>query len=179
MKRRDCHWPLLDMESLRVVDREHFNQWSATLIQELKKSISPLRSTIAVHGKTSTKGDWYGAEAQDWRSLCKLHDELLIMAYDFSYPGSTPPGETAPLGWVEKILAYGRKVCPPEKLRLGLAAYGYVWPTREVITERAARAKGKGRERYFIETAAMRQQKIALARRYGIHRFFLWALGMY
>ena len=176
MKKRGCRWIMLDMESLRAKDRDRFSWWSATLVRKLRESIPGLHSTIAVHGKTNPKGDWHGAEAQDWPALCRAHDEILLMAYDFHYPGVTPAGETAPLDWVEGILRYGLSVCRKGQLRLGLAAYGYAWPTKEVVTERAARAHHGGH--FYVETAAKRREKIALARRYGVNHFFLWAMGM-
>jgi hypothetical protein len=176
LKRRGCRWLMLDMESLRAKDRDRFSVWSATLVRTLRREIPDLQSSIAVHGKIDAKGDWSGAEAQDWPTLCRDHDELMIMAYDYHYPGATPPGEAAPLNWVEGILRYGVSVCPKRKLRLGLAAYGYLWPKTEILTEHEAKAHP--RPGTFVETDAQREEKIALARRFGVDRFFLWAMGM-
>jgi spore germination protein YaaH len=173
MEREHCRSLVLDIESLKAGDRDRFTHWSAELTGELRRWKPDVRLILPVHAKTETQGSWDGAIAQDWKALCPLYDELLVMAYDFSFPKVTPPGETAPLAWVEQVLKFGESECEVGKLRLGLAAYGYDWKTGAPVSERRAQPSD-----LFIETQEKRDQKIALAKKYGIHRFFLWALGM-
>ncbi len=68
------------------------------------------------------------ARIYDHRSLAGLAHRVVLMAYDYSHPGS-PPGPVYPLPWVEaNIKALLAEGAPPEKITLGIAAYGYDWP---------------------------------------------------
>ena len=50
------------------------------------------------------------------------------MAYE--YHGSwSGPGPIAPYAWVEQVAAFAVSQIPPEKVLLGLAAYGFDWNT--------------------------------------------------
>ncbi|TAL69523.1 MAG: glycosyltransferase [Bacteroidetes bacterium] len=53
-------------------------------------------------------------------------DYIVIMAYDNHYADSEP-GPVAPVKWVEQAITSFMKKVAPEKLILGLAAYGYDW----------------------------------------------------
>ncbi len=176
MQKLGCTQVIVDIESLPGKLRERFSQWSAALVAEVRRQSPDAKLILAVHAKTEEPGTWDGAIAQDWKVLCATYDELLIMAYDFHTPGSTAPGETAPLAWVAEVLTFARTVCPAARQRLGLAAYGYDWKTGHTITEREAHAPGTPSP--FIETAEKRQEKIKLAHSRGITKFFLWAAGM-
>ena len=177
VKNSRCQYLLIDIESLNLSDKTKFTAWIGIVSAKLKKKQKRLSIGLAVHAKTDAKGSWQGAEAQDWKALCKPVDELVIMAYDYHYPGATEPGETAPIDWFEKVMRFGIASCPRQKLRLGLAAYGYQWPAKSVITERQAFAP-QAILPLWIETQEKREQKIARAKKYRIRKFFLWALGM-
>ena len=172
-----CSYLILDIESLPGTQRENYSKWITQLRPALLKLAPALKMGISAHAKTEPKGDWDGAQSQDWKVLCDNSDELIIMAYDFNYPGSTDPGETAPLEWVEKVLTYGKSACTADKLRLGMAAYGYRWPTTAVLTERERLTQGPPLLG-IVETEEKRAEKIELATTLGIKKFFLWALGM-
>lgn len=70
--------------------------------------------------------------AFSYRAIGERVDEVLIMAYDFSYPGS-PPGPIAPLWWVRQVIAYARTTIPSAKIVLGLPFYGYDWTGRRAV----------------------------------------------
>lgn len=78
--------------------------------------------------------DAYADAAQEQRlwdlaALTPHLDQLVVMAYDFTRPGSDYSGPVAPLHQIkESISAYTNHV-PPEKMLLGIAYYGYEWPT--------------------------------------------------
>jgi hypothetical protein len=174
---RGCKEIVLDIESTN--DRALTTRWIQIVSQKLKARFPTIRVIVAVHGKIDDAGSWAGAKSQDWPALCQISDELLLMAYDFHYPGVSSPGETAPIQWVEEVLRYALTTCPKEKLRLGLAAYGYNFKTKAVITERKWRESGSIADpNVFVETRAQREEKILLAKKLGVRKFFLWAAGM-
>jgi hypothetical protein len=176
MRELRCTRLVLDVEGMRASDRDRLTQWLRALAGELRKTRRELFLSFPVHAKTHAGGDWEGAASEDWAALCPTFDELLIMAYDRNMPPYTTPGETAPIEWVRDVVDYALTTCSQKKLRLGLAAYGYDWKTLQPISERHGRPDSE----YYglIETEDRRKAKIELAHRLGIHKFFLWALGM-
>ncbi len=109
----------LDYEHLPDADKAAFSQFAAELAAQLhaqKKTLS-----FAVGGLTS--GNW---SHWDYDALSTAADQLHVMGYDYHYLGSHP-GPVAPLGWVQRVLAYigtigggGRAA----KFILGLPNYG-------------------------------------------------------
>ncbi len=69
------------------------------------------------------------SSAFSYRALGRRVDAILLMAYDYSYPGSRP-GPIAPLWWVRQVLTYAKATVPLAKIRLGLPFYGYDWVGR-------------------------------------------------
>ena len=69
-------------------------------------------------------GEW-GA-AFDFRSLGRVADFLVLMAYD-QHTSLTPPGPVAGYDWVKATLDYAVRRVPPSKLLLGLPLYGREW----------------------------------------------------
>ncbi len=85
----------------------------------LTVSIPPIYDT----GQTSDSGYW----VYDYGAIAPHVDHIRIMAYDFSVE---EPGPIAPLTWVETaIIAALDATGAPEKLVLGVPAYGRNWPT--------------------------------------------------
>ncbi|MBH8558655.1 glycosyl hydrolase family 18 protein [Hymenobacter negativus] len=64
----------------------------------------------------------------DPAALARSNDYLILMAYDQHETGSAP-GPVAAHKWVEDILTKMEAQVDPQKLVLGLAAYGYDWQT--------------------------------------------------
>lgn len=141
----------------------------------------------------------------DFSALADLTDRMVLMAYDYSHPRSVP-GPVAPLTWAEAnikaILAKGIK---PEKLSLGVAAYGYDWPSGSTggkarpageILQSAGElgikvqwdnrwsspylkytdSGGRSREAWF-ESSRTAEEKIRLAKKYRLIGISVWRLG--
>ncbi len=85
----------------------------------LTVSIPPIYDT----GQTDDSGYW----VYDYGAIAPHVDHIRIMAYDFSVD---EPGPIAPLEWVESAITAALDATEaPEKLVLGLPAYGRNWPT--------------------------------------------------
>ena len=75
---------------------------------------------------SDTTTGWGGAS--DYAALGAHADLVTVMAYE--YHGSwSGPGPIAPYAWVEQVAAFAVSQIPPEKVLLGLAAYGFDWNT--------------------------------------------------
>lgn len=155
--------------------------------------------------------------------LGKISDFILIMAYDFHYPGSILTGPVAPLGGagnyrvfdVELTLKAALKLIPKQKIILGIPLYGYEWNTlasypgapaipgtgaiasdnRVVSSVRPNCQKcilgsdpiasepyvifpeGSYFHQIFYEDSKAIDEKLALAKKWGIGGVAFWALG--
>jgi spore germination protein YaaH len=75
-------------------------------------------------GQTSQSGYW----VYDYGAIVDHVDRIRIMTYDFSV---AEPGPIAPLEWVESAITGAIEAAgSPDKLVLGLPAYGRNWPVR-------------------------------------------------
>ncbi len=200
-----CKVLLIDFENITGQLTTHFTPKIVNLIRELKKmdeesteidqstqnaksfskkskGRTSLQISVAVYAKTHEPGEWDGPAGQDWKKICNVADEIVIMAYEHSVPGRGVAGETAPMSWVRQVLELARGSCGVQQIRLGLAAFGYDWQTGKVITERDYRTKKLGRPlkfspATFVETAQERRLKVELANSFGIYKFLVWSKG--
>ena len=191
----------LDYESLKPADRAPYTAFIRDLASAVHRA--GRRLAVTVHAKTSEAGGSAGARSQDWRALGAVVDELRIMAYDHSWPGS-PPGPVAPSAWVEQVLAFAVKQAPPDKILLGVPTYGYDWARTgtgkeldwdaatalasrhraDVRWDEASRSpwfsyqddKGVDHTVWFEDARSM-AAKLALMRKYALGGVVVWRLG--
>jgi poly-beta-1,6 N-acetyl-D-glucosamine synthase len=69
----------------------------------------------------------------DYKTLAAYNDYLFVMTYDEAYP-SSKPGSVADQHWIEAAIDDAVKKIPPQKIIMGLAAYGYDWPKDDEAT---------------------------------------------
>lgn len=116
----------IDLEGVYYYDRSYFTAF----ITELYNTLHPLgyKVTVAVPAKTIDKltDNWSGA--YDYPQIANYSDEIVIMTYDEHYAGGTQ-GPIASTGWVQNVINYAVNYIPKQKILLGLAAYGYDWPS--------------------------------------------------
>lgn len=124
-----------DIEDVMWTDRDGLSamvkKTSDALHKEgLKVSIDVVPGAPGHAGETDF-GKWIFEEwrgAYDLKALGEAVDVLCLMTYDQSTHWTTP-GPVGGWVWTNKNLDYALKVVPPEKLSLGIAAYGYRWYT--------------------------------------------------
>lgn len=145
------------------------------------------------------------APIYDHRALADHADRMVIMTYDYSHPRSTP-GPVAPLPWVEENISAALEAgLRPEKIHLGIAAYGYDWPagssggvarpTEEILRTAGERGiapawdalhqapyldyedKRGGPRKVWFENRASAEKKLDLAKKYRLAGVSVWRLG--
>src|SRR5690606_33046625 len=87
-----------------------------------------LEVSIAVPSKTwdDPHNGWSGAF--DYRRIGEAVDRVILMTYD-EHGFVSGPGPIASSPWVENVVKYAVSQIPAEKVFVGLAGYGFDWPT--------------------------------------------------
>jgi spore germination protein YaaH len=125
----------IDYEQFAFADGR--DTWAATrpnwvaFIEELSAALRSDGRLLTVSippvydaGQTSESGYW----VYDYGAIVDHVDRIRIMTYDFSV---SQPGPIAPLEWVESAITGTIEATgSPDKLVLGLPAYGRNWPVR-------------------------------------------------
>jgi spore germination protein YaaH len=114
----------IDFEGIAGADGPAFTSFIAMLSQALHAQHYLLTVDTPSETAANTQAPW--AAAYDYPALAPLVDDLILMAYDYHYPGSSP-GPVGPIDWIRQVLAYTTSVVPARKVILGLPAYGYLW----------------------------------------------------
>ena len=81
---------------------------------------------ICLPGMTSVGGSVGGENWCVYEDLDPYCDTAAIMSYGMAWAGSAP-GPVSPRDWLEGIYNYASRVMTPEKIFLGLPAYGWNW----------------------------------------------------
>jgi|BioPla2DNA2_1021312.scaffolds.fasta_scaffold02169_11 spore germination protein YaaH len=114
----------VDIEGLGPDSRAEYTSF----IKELKAELGPkgymVSATLPAKTADYLRDNWTGA--YDYKAIGQYADRVIIMTYDEHWSGGVP-GPVASYGWVEKVINYAVKEIPPQKLLMGIAAYGYDW----------------------------------------------------
>ncbi len=114
----------LDFEALPPSARGTFSSFVAKLHHELSARGKSLVVDVPAETQASTPSSYTGA--YDYSAIGKNADEVVIMAYDYSYPGG-PAGAIAPVWWVNQVADYTASQISPNKVLLGVPTYAYDW----------------------------------------------------
>lgn len=134
----------IDLEYVPASDRAAYTAFIRELCEKLHGSGYRLMVSVPAKTQDNPRSGWTGAF--DYKALAQYVDLLMIMTYDQHYKSSTP-GPVASYTWVESVVRYAVRVVPKNKVVLGVAGYGYDWPSKgtgSVVT--ASEALGLARK---------------------------------
>jgi spore germination protein YaaH len=173
----------------------------AAFIGEIRDAVKSydrsLSISMALFPQVDFPSHWSGFH--DFARIAPLLDEAVLMCYDYHRKG-TGPGPVVSVHWADRNIVQALKFFNPDRLWLGVPAYGYAWKgsTAEVISARsgvrqAARFgavrhssgtvyyeydRGGVTHRAYISDARTRNELEALARKHGLKGTALWRLGL-
>jgi len=189
----------IDFENVPPEDRDELTGF----LRDLATSLQPqYLVTAALPAKTydNPQDGWGGAF--DYAAIGNVCDFVVIMTYDQHWATGSP-GPIASYGWVAQVADYAEHRIPPQKIMLGVAAYGYDWgngararAVRETDIPALVQAHGgqlqwsdADQEAYYtytedgqkhevwIEDDRAVQARVALAQKLGLLGVAVWRLG--
>jgi Predicted glycosyl hydrolase len=116
----------IDLEGVYSYDRPYYSAF----MKDLYSTLHPLGYyvTVSIPAKVwdNPNDGWSGAF--DYAEIGKWTDRVAIMTYDEHWSGGSP-GPVASINWVQNVSNYALTILPVDKVMLGIAAYGYDWPS--------------------------------------------------
>ncbi len=189
----------IDFENVPPEDRDELTGFLLNLATALQPQYLV---TAALPAKTydDPQDGWGGAF--DYAAIGSVCDFVVIMTYDQHW-ATASPGPIASYGWVAQVADYAEHRIPPQKIMLGIAAYGYDWSgggraraVRETDIPALVQAHGgqlqwssADQEAYYTYTADGQkhvvwveddravQARVALAQKLGFLGVAVWRLG--
>jgi len=124
----------LDIESVSTASDEARQRFTA-FVKEVKKNINKQKlGTLTIDASPTALVKKYLINLTD---VSQLADYIVLMTYDFHYPGSYVTGAVSPIGGAGTNAEFDTltgvkealRVMPSEKILLGTPLYGYEWET--------------------------------------------------
>jgi len=154
----------LDIESvLPASDAARLN-FTAFVKQVKKNLVKENLGTLTVDSSATALIKKYQI---DLTEVSKIADKIVLMTYDFHYPGSFVTGPVAPIGGAgidsefdsETALKEASNIIPKEKIFLGAPLYGYEWETlgdnpRSAVIPGTGIVASNQRVENFLQTCA-------------------------
>ncbi|KAA1421598.1 hydrolase [Nocardioides humilatus] len=185
----------VDLERVRESDGAGLVAFVARLQQAM-----PAARTVSIDISATSSVRGYRQRGYRLADLAREVDVIDLMAYDYSGPTWTGPGPIGPLAWQRASVRALRSRVPARMIQLGVAGYGYTWPTEGTgrsITPRGARrmvqddgADATFNREYGEWTATLSngtvlwwsdarsyQLRAGLAERLGLRGTAVWRLG--
>ena len=125
-----------DFENIYESDRELLNQF----MLEATKALHDINVKVSID-VTAPMDDSQWSKCYDRKTLGKIVDYVMLMAYDEHWRTSPVSGSVASLPWVENGVVNTLKDVPNEKLVLGLPFYMREWQEQTVAGKIKVKAK--------------------------------------
>jgi len=186
----------LDFEGISPEDRGRYTSFVRDLSAVLHENGYYLTLSVPAETADEPGNSWSGAYS--YPDLARYADLLMIMAYDQHSMGSAA-GPVAGTRWVEEVTHYATRVVSPEKVALGIPAYGYDWgggTTRAISyaqweellrTYKGQDAAETGHLMYYqngvlhdvyFETRSAMERAVKIAVGSNLRGIVLWRLGI-
>lgn len=115
----------VDLELVRRTDAGGL----ALLVEQLQVRLPPA-ATVSVDVSAATSLRGYRRHGYLLGRLAAAADVVAVMTYDHAGPTWSGPGPVQPLAWQRAAVAAALRRVPADRLDLGVAGYGYTWPSR-------------------------------------------------
>ncbi len=189
----------IDFEFIPAWTKDGFTIFIRELSQKLHARGKQLH--ISVFPQVDVPQELNGA--YDYASLAPYVDKMIIMTYD-NHWSTGPAGPVAPIKWVEENIINALRYIPAKKLLLGIANYGYDWPStgkgQDIAAKKAIELAERKNARvqwnseagvpyfYYKDSNGVQHQvwfessysldlKLNLVNKYNLQGIAIWRLG--
>lgn len=114
----------VDFEYIFAEDRDLFTEFVSELTARMRNIGKKVSVALAPKTSKDQKGLLY--EGKDYGGLGAAADEVLLMTYEWGYTYG-PAMAVAPLNKVRQVVEYALTEIPADKIKIGIANYGYDW----------------------------------------------------
>ena len=114
----------IDFESITATDRAAYTAFVQAVAQKMKAAGYLTMVSVPAKQVDDPANSWDGAF--DYKALGAAADVLQVMTYDENGPWGAP-GPVAGLDWVELCIKFAVSQVAPEKINMGIPAFGYDW----------------------------------------------------
>lgn len=108
------------------------------------------RVNICLPGMTGVNASVGGENWCVYADLDPYCDTVSIMSYGMAWAGSAP-GPVSPRGWLEGVYDYAVKAMSPDKIYLGLPAYGWNWRIQASLEDMGRTYRGTSQTYYAAQ----------------------------
>ncbi|MFY9176335.1 MAG: glycosyl hydrolase family 18 protein [Caldicoprobacterales bacterium] len=128
----------IDIENIPYDQQDNYSSFLAELKEKLTDQDDDHEYYLvaSIPAKTKDKKEHSWSAGFDYRAIGQYADKVQLMTYDEHWFGGEP-GPIASIGWTEAVVKYAISTMEPEKILLGIPAYGYKWAsdgTCQVVT---------------------------------------------
>jgi spore germination protein len=182
----------LDFESLGPADISGLTRFTTQL-----RAALPAHKSLSMAVMASTTKQGYRDTGYDLPALARQLTHVVLMAYDQHGPTWNGPGPIGGLPWAKQSLRAMLASVPRAKVLLGVAGYGYTWPTQgtgDQLSDAEARAAAQhpvwdatqaewhaslasGGQLWWSDARSQRVRR-ELACRLGLAGIAVWSLGL-
>jgi spore germination protein YaaH len=186
----------VDFESILGKDEQGLVNFVTAL-----KNAMPTGKSVSLDVTAFTNASDYPANGYNLAALGNVLDRITLMAYDEHGPTWNGVGPIGGLPWQEQALQQVLANVPASKVDLGVAGYGYTWPTsgtgeqvsdaqaRQLVQNDGSTATWDSTQGEWTVTlhngtviwwsdARSWPLRVSLAQQYGLHGMALWSLGL-
>ncbi|QXE01457.1 glycosyl hydrolase family 18 protein [Terribacillus sp. DMT04] len=114
----------IDFESIYPEDRDLYSKLIKDTAQSLQKNY--IKTMVSVPAKTADDpaNDW--TWPYNYKKIGEYADYVQVMTYD-EHGSWSEPGSSASKNWVKDTLTFATEEMEPDKVIMGIPAYGYDW----------------------------------------------------
>lgn len=142
----------------------------AGFLQDVRSELNGKKLTMAVFPPVDFPAEWSGFHNLDL--IGPFLDEIVLMCYDYHGP-RTPAGPVVDLEWAKRNVSRVLKSIRPEKVWLGMPAYGYDWSGTDKPRVLSAREGVKLAEKYHAVRHASGTLYFHYSERHGNHEVYV------
>lgn len=114
----------IDFEAVYPEDRDLYSDLIKDAAEELKEHDIQTMVSVPAKDIDDPADDW--SWPYNYEKIGKYADYVQVMTYD-EHGSWSEPGSVASLDWMNKILAFATETINPNKVIMGVPAYGYDW----------------------------------------------------